>query len=135
MHQRAVHDVKSSSGSSRRQTLSGNLVSRAGVPSGMDAAEWFIRIGTSLVMLSFGTHQLWRPEPWFEYMPEWLMRPKPLSPAGKMRLHGAGDGLPGLLLVSAVLPRTGARLALVWWLSILPFAFYGGWKTGLRDRK
>jgi hypothetical protein len=93
-----------------------------------DLARLLLRLGPSVVMMAFGSHQMYSPQPWIkEYMPKWIKNL--YDPDITMRIHGTGNAILGLLLLFGI----GEWWSLIWWLSILPFAFYGSWKAGLRD--
>lgn len=98
----------------------------------MELAIWLLRIGPALTMIAFGIHQTFiNPEPWREYFPKFLEKILPFD--STMRVHGIGNILIGLFLISSLYPLIAAWIALIWWLSILPFAFLGSWKSGMRD--
>jgi hypothetical protein len=98
----------------------------------MNPAIWLLRLGPSLIMIVFGIHQVFIDQrPWFEYVPKFLQRM--FNPTWFMRIHGTGNILLGLFLISGLYPLIAAWVALVWWASILVGAFSGGWKTGMRD--
>lgn len=100
----------------------------------MEMAVILIRIGVSLVMISFGINQLKSPEDWIkEYMPKFIQKNPFFSPVSLMRMHAMGNIAFGVLFISGQLPQIGAIVTLLWWLSILPFAFYDSWKAGMRD--
>src|SRR6185369_11440307 len=93
-----------------------------------------IRLAVSLVMISFGISQVLNPSPWIEeYMPEFLKKIPNISPTLIMRMHSLGNIALGIMFLLGLFTRTGSIITLIWWLSILPFAFYGSWKTGVRD--
>lgn len=97
----------------------------------MDNAILVLRLAPALTMLAFGIHQMRKPEPWFEYIPQWFGR---LVPARLfMRVHGLGNVLLALFLVSGFYPLVAAWIAFIWFLTILPNAFMDSWKTGMRD--
>jgi len=99
----------------------------------MDIAIWLIRLGVALNMVAFGIHQIISPKPWIEeYVPQWVMKMR-ISPKTIMQIHGGGNLILGLFLVSGFWSQASAVSALVWWVLILPFAFYGSWKAGMRD--
>jgi hypothetical protein len=93
--------------------------------------DWSIllpRIGVSLVMIIFGIDQIRNSYDWEkEYVPKWLKGKMP------MPLHGFGNLLLGLWLLSGFYLVTALWTVFIWWITILPFAFYGSWKAGLRD--
>lgn len=99
----------------------------------MEIASLIISIGVALTMITFGVNQFLDPKPWIdEYMPDWLKKIA-LTSEAKMKLHALGNFLLGLLLISGLYKLTVSIISLIWWLSILPFAFYGSWKAGMRD--
>jgi hypothetical protein len=84
-------------------------------------------------MVAYGLHQIVRPQHWLEYMPGWLQRLLPMKTTSFMKEHGAGNVTLGLLLLMNVKPEFLYWVVLAWWLSILPFAFYEDWRSGMRD--
>jgi hypothetical protein len=99
-----------------------------------ETAIWTIRTGVSVTMLVFGLHQLVRPSAWLAYEPEIIKKYSPISPESLMRFHALGNILIGIFLVAGnFYPLTAAWVALLWWISILPFAFKVKWDIGLRD--
>ena len=56
-----------------------------------------------------------------------------MKPESSMKLHALGNLAFGVLLASGWHPLLGAWVALIWWISILPFAFRVSWAIGLRD--
>ena len=99
----------------------------------MTQAIWIIRTGVSVTMISFGVSQMYNPTPWLSYMPEWIKKTSPVPSELSMRFHAFGNLAIGLWLVLGILPFVSAWVALVWWVSILPFAFYKDWTLGMRD--
>ena len=97
--------------------------------------ETVLRLGTALVMVVFGVHQMLWPHEWFEYLPAWLKKLSPVSDTTDMRLHAVGNIFLGLWfgLAGTLFPFVIAWLVLIWWLSILPFAFRRNWSIGMRD--
>lgn len=91
-----------------------------------------IRLGTALTMVVFGIDQFARPANWTHYIPDSLAKMSPMSKDMQMRLHAAGNVIFGLWLALGLFPILGAWVALIWWLSILPFSFRK-WDIGLRD--
>lgn len=96
-------------------------------------ALWIIRAGTALCMLTFGLNQITSPKNWLDFIPDWIKRSSPISDEYLMRLHSLGNLLFGLFLVTGIYPHIAAWIALVWWISILPFAFRVDWTVGMRD--
>jgi uncharacterized membrane protein len=96
-------------------------------------ALWTIRAFVSLIMIVFGIHQVMKPQNWFEYIPSWLEKVLPFSTKTGMTIHGLGNILFGLLFVSSIFPIASGWITLIWWLSILPFAFRRNWSMGMRD--
>jgi uncharacterized protein YjeT (DUF2065 family) len=99
----------------------------------MDTAELILRLAPALTMVVFGLHQMLRPQEWLHYIPEWASRMSPMKPQTSMRLHALGNVAFGLFLASGWHPVLGAWIAVLWWLTILPFAFRVSWAIGLRD--
>jgi hypothetical protein len=95
--------------------------------------EFIIRFGVSLIMVVFGIHQMIKPQDWFEYIPSWIEKISPVSMTADMRLHALGNIVLGLFYLSDLAPKTGNWLVLIWWLTILPFAFRKNWAIGMRD--
>jgi len=99
----------------------------------MIEAEILLRGSTAITMIVYGVHQILRPVSWFSYVPGWLVKILPMKPETFMKEHGVGNALLGLLLLFNVRPEFTYWVVLVWWLSILPFAFYEDWRNGMRD--
>jgi uncharacterized membrane protein YphA (DoxX/SURF4 family) len=99
----------------------------------MTIAIWLLRVGIALVMVVFGINQLANTKAWLEYIPEFVRKISPLSPETQMRWHALGNIVFGLFLVAGnFYPLIAAWVALIWWLTILPFAFKK-WDIGMRD--
>jgi len=92
-----------------------------------------LRLAPALTMVVFGLNQLLKPKDWLHYIPDWYNRMSPLRPELTMRQHALGNIIFGLFLASTWHPLIAAWVALVWWASILPFAFRTSWAVGLRD--
>lgn len=99
----------------------------------IDTARLLIRLGVGIVMLLFGLSQIKSPAKWLGYIPGFLKFIMPIRPTSFMRLHSLGNIVLGGLLVSSFWQPVSIWLALIWWGTILPFAFYYGYTTGLRD--
>src|SRR5438105_486598 len=105
----------------------------------MELAKILITLSGSLLMVSFGINQMLHPEAWVNYIPEWFKKLSPQSPTGFMRTHALGNIafglllLVGVLLFSGLIPIIAAWLALLWMLSIVPFAYARDWSIGVRD--
>lgn len=100
----------------------------------MNEAIWIIRIFTAFIMVVFGLHQMFKPQAWQIYVPEWMHKLSPMSPDLQMRMHALGNLAFGVFLVAGNFhPLVAAWVALLWWFSILPFAFRVKWDIGLRD--
>ena len=99
----------------------------------MDAAQFLLRLGPALVMVVFGLHQWVKPGNWLHYIPAWATKNSPMKPESSMHLHALGNIVFGLFLASGWHPYLGAWVGLLWWISILPFAFRVNWAIGLRD--
>jgi uncharacterized membrane protein YphA (DoxX/SURF4 family) len=97
----------------------------------METAIWILRFAPAITMFTFGIHQIMNPNPWFEYVPKWLQ--KIIPPAPFMKVHGAGNILLALFLVSGLYPLVAAWVVFIWWLSIVPSAMMDSWRTGMRD--
>lgn len=96
-------------------------------------AATITRIATALTMIAYGVHQLAKPQKWFSYMPPVLQKLLPQDTASFMREHGALNVTLGGLFLLNVKPQFVYWAVFAWWLSILPFAFYEDWRTGMRD--
>jgi uncharacterized membrane protein YphA (DoxX/SURF4 family) len=91
-----------------------------------------LRFGPAFLMLSFGINQMQNPGKWLEeYAPAWVRKMPMINIS--MLVHAAINTVLGLVLLSGLFLPTAAWVGLVWMLSILPFAFYRSWKTGMRD--
>jgi len=99
----------------------------------MNTAIWLIRLGAALNMVPFGIHQMANPQAWETYLPEAVKKMSPLSPGTQMRVHALGNIVFGLFLLSGFHPLIGTWIAIIWYLTILPFAFWKDWTIGLRD--
>jgi uncharacterized membrane protein len=84
-------------------------------------------------MIVFGIHEFFKPQNWFEYIPPWLEKMSPISKKREMQLHALGNFLFGLFLLINIMPKTAGWIVLIWWISILPFAFRKNWAIGMRD--
>lgn len=84
-------------------------------------------------MIAFGISQLISPKAWIGYIPSWLARLLPMYPAMFMITHAAGNLTLGWLLLLGLFPVVVGSATLVWWVSILPFAFMYQWTIGMRD--
>jgi hypothetical protein len=96
-------------------------------------AELILRLAPALTMVIFGLNQWVKPSDWVHYIPPSLARSSPMKPESSMKLHALGNLAFGLLLASGWHPLVGVWIALIWWASILPFAFRVNWAIGLRD--
>lgn len=99
----------------------------------MDPAQFLLRLGPALAMVIFGINQWRKPTDWLHYIPEWISSSSPMKPQMQMRLHAVGNIAFGLFLISNWQPYWSAWVALIWWVTILPFAFRASWAVGLRD--
>jgi hypothetical protein len=98
----------------------------------MDAAT-ITRIITAITMLSYGAHQIAKPTKWLDYMPSFLQKLLPMPATSFMREHGGINVGLGALFLLNVKPQFVYWAVFAWWLSILPFAYYQDWRTGMRD--
>ena len=96
-------------------------------------AELVLRLAPAITMVIFGISQYAKPEGWLSYIPNSFSNMSPLKPQTTMRMHALGNIIFGLLLASGWHPLLGAWIALIWWITILPFAFRYNWAIGLRD--
>ncbi len=96
-------------------------------------AEFLIRVSVGLTMFIFGAHQIVSPQRWLHYIPGPLKFIMPIQPTTFLRIHGSGNILLGVLLITDPFPPVSICLALTWWLWVMPFAFYYDWTVGLRD--
>jgi hypothetical protein len=92
-----------------------------------------VRLSVAVLMVSYGIHQIIRPQAWLSYIPAWLQKLLPMSTRTFMKEHGAANFVLGGLLLLNIKPEWLYWIVLVWWLSILPFAFYEDWRSGMRD--
>uniref|UniRef100_A0A6C0JU42 Uncharacterized protein n=1 Tax=viral metagenome TaxID=1070528 RepID=A0A6C0JU42_9ZZZZ len=93
--------------------------------------ELLIKLGPALMMILFGISQMMNPEMWFKYIPTFVS--SLVSPFIVMRLHASVNILLGLLLLSGWRADLIVPVVIVWFLSIIPFAFLSDWTIGLRD--
>jgi uncharacterized protein YjeT (DUF2065 family) len=94
---------------------------------------FLIQLSVGAVMVLFGIDQFTKPGGWLAYMPEFVKRMSPMSPERQMRMHALANIILGLLLAIGVWDYWIAWLCLLWFLSILPFAFRRDWRIGMRD--
>lgn len=94
--------------------------------------RFLLRLGPSLVMILFGLNQMYSPQNWFKYIPDWVQNWN-ISPQTLMYVHAAINVLLGVLLLSGWNAVTITTLSIIWFLSILPFAFMADWTVALRD--
>lgn len=99
----------------------------------MDTAQLLLRLGPAITMVAFGISQYFKPAGWLDFIPPWFSRMSPMKPETTMRLHAVANIVLGVWLASGWLPYASAWVALLWWISILPFAFRVSWTVGLRD--
>ena len=99
----------------------------------IELATMLIRIGAAVVMILFGIEQLLKPRKWIDYIPHWLRNLSPLSAESDMRAHSIGNIIIGLWLLIGFAPIVGIWVCIIWWITILPFAFWHNWRIGLRD--
>jgi cytochrome c biogenesis protein CcdA len=99
----------------------------------VDWARLIIRVVVGIVMIIFGLHQLARPQSWSEYLPPSFARVLPVPVNRFMRTHGLGNFVLGILFTFGIFQPWILWLVLLWWVSILPFAYYSDWGVGLRD--
>jgi hypothetical protein len=99
----------------------------------MHNAILLLRLAPALTMVIFGLHQWVKPGDWLHYIPAWATKSSPMKPESSMRLHSLGNLAFGLFLASGWHPVLAVWVALVWWVSILPFAFRASWAICLRD--
>ena len=95
--------------------------------------RFLLRLGPSIVMITFGINQFYQPQNWLQYVPSWAPQVLRMAPETIMRIHSVVNVLLGLWLLSGVQPNIAAWLSLLWFLSILPFAFMSDWTIGVRD--
>jgi hypothetical protein len=99
----------------------------------LDTAELVIRLGIGLNMVAFGVHQIVKPSEWLEYVPRFLRWMLPIKPESFLRSHGILNYALGLWLMIGWAPIIATSAAIIWWVSILPFAFMVKWSIALRD--
>jgi hypothetical protein len=99
----------------------------------VDAADLAIRIPVAVVMISFGIHQMVRPDKWQQYIPDRLRKLQPIPENISMMLHGLANIVLGIFFAGSIWGSLSTWMVLLWWLSILPFAFYAKWDIGMRD--
>ena len=93
---------------------------------------FFLKLGPGLLMLIFGISQVRNSEGWFdEYVPKWFRKILPMHLV--MTVHAVVNIILGVWLIVGIHLVLASWLGFVWMLSILPFAFYKSWKTGMRD--
>jgi uncharacterized membrane protein len=95
--------------------------------------RFLLRLGPALMMIIFGIDQLRNPQNWFQYLPRQIPNLLRMSPSTIMRVHAVFNVLIGFWLLSGWTQRVATWIALLWLISILPFAFMGDWTVGVRD--
>ena len=101
--------------------------------SDVETAALLIRIGVSSVQVLFGLSQQRSPEDWLGYIPKPIQFIMPIKPAKFMRIHSLGNLGIGIWLLSGLALPVAIWVSLLWWIWILPFAFYKAMSIGLRD--
>lgn len=99
----------------------------------MEQAILLIRLSVALTMVLFGIHQFMNPGQWIDYIPGGLRKFLITTPENTMRMHAIINILLGVWFAVGIYPLVGSWATLLWWVSILPFAFYKDWRIGLRD--
>ncbi len=89
----------------------------------MNEAILLIRIGVSLTMVLFGINQFLNPQKWIDYIPQAVRKMLFMSPDNTMRMHALGNVVIGIWFAVGIFPVAAEWVTLVWWISILPFAF------------
>jgi hypothetical protein len=95
--------------------------------------ELVLRLSIAVTMIAFGIEQVGWPRRWLEYLPPQLAAVIPLKETMVMRLHGTINMILGVWFLLGIGFLVSSWLTLLWWVSILPFAFYRNWRIGLRD--
>jgi hypothetical protein len=99
----------------------------------INTAELLIRLGVGIVMVLFGLSQMKSPEKWLQYIPKFFQFIMPVRPTSFMRAHSLGNlGLGAWLMIGGG-GTWSIWISILWWISILPSAFYHAYTTGLRD--
>lgn len=98
-----------------------------------ELAEILIRLSTASTMILYGITQIVRPQQWFDYLPKFTQKILGSHSVQFMKSHGWGNLSLGLLFALNIQPQLVYWLVLIWWISILPFAFYKDWQDGMRD--
>ena len=101
--------------------------------NGVEAAALLIRVSVGSVQVLFGLSQQRSPQDWLGYVPKPLQLLLPVKPVNFMRIHSLGNIGIGLWLLSGLVLPVAIWVSLLWWIWILPFAFYKAMSIGLRD--
>ncbi len=94
---------------------------------------FLLKLGPALVMILFGISQLMSPGMWLPFIPEWVITNVPLPATTIMKIHAIVNICLGLLLLSGWKAGIVIPVVILWFISILPFAFMVDWTLALRD--
>jgi uncharacterized membrane protein len=86
-----------------------------------------------LSMLVFGLSQIQKPKPWENYIPDRLDAFLPTNKSSTMRIHGSGNTLLGLALLTNTYPNLMRPVAGLWWIWVSLFCGRFDWRVGIRD--
>jgi len=95
----------------------------------LELAKLLLRIAPALLMILFGINQMIKPDYWYKFVPQWI----PLDVASFMKLHALANILLGIWLLSGIKSKWSTLICLIWFLTIVPFAWSVDWTIGARD--
>jgi hypothetical protein len=99
----------------------------------MDLYVTSLRIIISATMVLFGIDQITNPNAWTSYVPDKIAELTHMNKKLIIRVHSFGNLILGVLFGTGVNLTFTTWATLIWWVSILPFAFLYDWRIGLRD--
>lgn len=101
------------------------------MPKNVPCGLCILRVGLSLVLLWFGTQQLFFPADWISYVPDWAVLFSAFSPSALVLLNGGIEIACGILILLGVLIRTASFLMAVHLALIILSLGYNA--TAVRD--
>lgn len=95
----------------------------------LNIAKSFLQLAPASVMMLFGVDQLMNPDAWVKFVPSWI----PIDHITFMRLHAVCNICLGILLALGWQLQWVLWAVVIWWASIIPFAFLQDWTIAVRD--
>ena len=86
-----------------------------------------------ITMIAFGVSQIVKPREWVKYIPTKLEDLLPLDNEATMKVHGSGNVLLGVALLSQLKPTLIRSSAGVWWLWVALFCGRYDCRIAARD--